>query len=592
MQTMDQQFSNAYQRVLDKFSSQQCVVLDGGIGTELQRQGVRDFRLSDTSHWGFDAIAHVPHAVANVHKRYVDAGCDVVTTDTYAILGAPENASGYPNQGKRPTHWMDMARKGVLLARDAIESSDKMDQCAVAFSIGGDIVTDQQLGTVRLLLRVFEDIRPDLVLFETLSMMTDNRTNAAIEMLVESGIPVWLSFRRCRHGVCGIYGQLWGGPEGDYFGRLAQDLEQMGAAAILINCLPVEMVSGTIPWLRDFTDLPLGAYPNLGRYLDPHWKFDDSISPRDYADIALIWRAEGAQVLGGCCGVGPDHIQALSQALAGTKPNAPVGEGRRDLSDAVRQRVERLYEPAEGVEEETWTDEQDRIVYPLPLPELVCDPDVFVPTQGSYLLWKMLFNTGAGRGKRCLDVGCGAGILTVQLAINGAQDVTAIDIQKEAVANTLTNAFRNGVSDRVHGEVVDLYAFETEKRYDVVVASLYQMPTDPAGNLSGHRPVDYWGRNLFDHLIGQLPHMLEDDGVAYLMQISLLGQAQTDQLLRTAGLESRVIDFNLYNLGPLFLENIEQIGRVEQSSDAYHFTLQDQHVMVMYLLEVRPRRVE
>lgn len=93
-------------------------------------------------------------------------------------------------------------------------------------------------------MRAFEDTPPDLVLFETLSMMQDNQTKAAIEMIIDSGIPLWLSFRRCRHGVCGIYGQLWGGPEGDYFGRLTHELENMGAAAILINCLPVEMVSG------------------------------------------------------------------------------------------------------------------------------------------------------------------------------------------------------------------------------------------------------------------------------------------------------------------------------------------------------------
>lgn len=583
---------NAYQTVVDKFTRKQCVILDGGIGTELQRQGVREFRLSDTSHWGFDAVSTAPQAVGNVHRRYVDAGCDVVTTNTYAILGAPENASGNADPRQRPVHWMDMARRAVLLARDAIEHSGRQEECTVAFSIGGDILTDQQLGTVRLLLRVFEDTPPDLVLFETLSMMTESRTKIAIEMLIQFGIPVWLSFRRCRHGVCGIHGQLWGGPEGDYFGRLAQEMEQMGASAILINCLPLEMVSGTIPWLRDFTDLPLGAYPNLGRYLDPHWKFDDCIIPADYAETALIWRAEGAQILGGCCGVGPDHIQALVAALEGTKPNAPVGAGRGDGTKVVRRRRDRLYEPAEKVEIESWTDEQDRSVYPLPLPELVCDPEVFVPTQGSYLLWKMLFRSGAGRGRRCLDVGCGTGILSVQLALNGADHVTAIDIQKQAVANTLTNAFRNGVSDRVHGEVVDLYGFETDKRYDVVVASLYQMPTDPAGDLSGHRPVDFWGRNLVDHLIRLLPCMLEQDGVAYLMQISLLSQEQTAGLFREVGLESRVIDFNLYHMSSVFLENMEQIERVEQSSDAYHFKLQGQHMMVAYLLEVRHRPVD
>ena len=85
----------AYRRVQGKFTDQQCVVRVVGIGTELQRQGVRDFQLSDASHWSFEAIDYAPQAVVNVHNRYVEAGCDVVTTDTYAILGAPESSGGH-----------------------------------------------------------------------------------------------------------------------------------------------------------------------------------------------------------------------------------------------------------------------------------------------------------------------------------------------------------------------------------------------------------------------------------------------------------------------------------------------------------------
>ena len=68
-------------------------------------------------------------------------------------------------------------------------------------------------------------------------MISDNLTIPTVQKLIDAGWPVWVSFRRCRRGVCGIYGQLWGGPEGDYFGRVAQQLEQIGAGAILINCL-------------------------------------------------------------------------------------------------------------------------------------------------------------------------------------------------------------------------------------------------------------------------------------------------------------------------------------------------------------------
>ena len=54
------------------------------------------------------------------------------------------------------------------------------------------------------------------------------------------------------------------------------------------------------------------------------------------------------------------------------------------------------------------------------------------------------------------------------------------------------------------------------------------------------------------------------------------------------GMKARVIDFNLYRFSPIFHENLEQIQRVEELSDAYHFVLgEDEHVMVMYLLEVR-----
>ena len=193
MATFDRDGAAAYQRLRDKIARDECIVLDGAIGTELQRQNVQGFRLSDSSRWGFEVVDQAPHAVVNVHKSYLLAGCDVVTTDTYAVLDAPEKSADLVNRWARPVHWMDMARKAVLLARDAVKGCGKVDQCAVAFSIGGDIVTEQQLGTVKLLLRAFEDAAPDLVLFETLSMLTENHTQAAVEMIIDSGLPVWLS---------------------------------------------------------------------------------------------------------------------------------------------------------------------------------------------------------------------------------------------------------------------------------------------------------------------------------------------------------------------------------------------------------------
>ena len=157
-------------------------------------------------------------------------------------------------------------------------------------------------------------------------------TYATVQSLLDTGIPVWLSFRRCRHGVCGVFGQHWGGPEGDAFGRAARHFEEMGVGALLVNCIPPDHVAGMLPWLRDFCDLPLGVYPNLGYLSDAGWRFDRAIGGSEYAQLALRWREEGAAIVGGCCGVGPGHIAAAKEAVEGTRPapRRPRGHGSID----------------------------------------------------------------------------------------------------------------------------------------------------------------------------------------------------------------------------------------------------------------------
>jgi S-methylmethionine-dependent homocysteine/selenocysteine methylase len=570
--------STPYRRLEELIATERCVVLDGGVATELQRQSTG--LAPDAGLWGTWALYRAPQAVLDVHRSYVATGCDVVSTDTWSILSAPELEPRVQPGAPEAGHWMDVARLGIRLARQAVAEAGREDDCAVAFAISEEINSAHRRGTIELLHRVFADERPDLILLETLTLIRDPQSFEMVELLLETGLPVWLSYRRCRHGVCGVFGQHWGPPEGDLFGRAARRFESMGVGALLINCLPVDHVPGMLSWLRDFTGLPLGVYPNLGHLAGDRWRFDEDVTPADYAALALGWREEGAQIIGGCCGVTPEHIAALVQALAGTKPGR-----KRPL--ALEDRLATA--EADAGPAEPWRDVQGRVVHPLPFPELVVDPGVFVPTAGSYLVWKTIFDRGLGEAKACLDVGCGCGILTVQLALNGAARVHAIDIDRNAVANALANGFRNGVADRITGEAIDLYHWEPPERFDLIVASLYQMPVDPYEEPAGHRPLDYWGRNLLDHFIRLLPDLLADGGVAYVMQLSILGQARTSRLLEQGGLAARVVDFSFFPFGPLFEENKQQIARVEQLSDAYHLTLADEDVMVAYLLEVTGR---
>jgi S-methylmethionine-dependent homocysteine/selenocysteine methylase len=544
----------AYQAVLGTIAAQRCVVLDGGTATELPRprgHGALDERL-----WGTRALIDEPDQVLEVHRRYVAAGCDVISTNTWGLPSALLDDGPRLWESTRPIHWMDIARQGVRLAREAAAP-------AVAFSLNGDLDRPGGEETVRLLARAFASEPPDLVLLETLSLVRPSLFSV-VEGLLETGLPVWLSFRRCRHGLCGVYGQHWGGPEGDAFGRAARRFEELGVAALLVNCIPPDHVDGMVSYLRDFTDLPLGVYPNLGYYTSAGWRFEEGVGGSEYAEMALRWRGEGAQIVGGCCGVGPDHIAAARERLAETKPGRerPGRQVGENGSAAVR-------EPPRP-----WLDRRRRSLYPLPFPDLVAHPGVAASIPGSYMTWRHLFEEGIGAHQRCLDIGSGTGLQTIQLALNGAAHVHALDVDEGAVANTLDNAFRNDVADRVSATTTDLY------------------PWVPLTQLSSHRPVDYWGRGLVDQVIGKLPAALAAEGVAYLAQTSILSRQQTIEMLAVGGLEARVVAWDVSELPPAYEGHLEQVREVEDLSDAHHLRIGDEQALVTYLLEIRRRSGE
>jgi S-methylmethionine-dependent homocysteine/selenocysteine methylase/SAM-dependent methyltransferase len=519
---------SGYDAVRAAFASQRCVLLDGR--EEIATAG----------------------DIAARHRRYVTAGCDVLGTGAWEPAPAGRHTAD--------PHWMDVARRGVRLAREAIAEAGREGEVAVAFVLDAGIVNPDGPETVDLLRRALSSERPDLILIEGLTVV-----RAPIYQIVDglrtAGYPVWLSFQRCPEGLCDRHGRHWGGPDGDEFGRAAHRFEQIGVDALLVNGIPHDHVDGTVTFLRDYTDLPLGVVPNA----------PPEMSAGDFAELAKRWRAEGAQLVGGAAGVGPEHIAAAGFALCG----APAGAGRR---------LTPVPPPAEPPA--PWLDAHDRALYPLDFPDLISHDDVCMPSQGSLLIWRHLFRERAGRGQSCLDIGCGSGLQAIQLARNGGEHVHAIDVSPEAAALTLTNAFRNGVSEVVTAEATDLYAWTPDERYDVIVASLFQTPVSPHDPAIAHRPPDFWGRNAFDHVLSLLPDALAGGGVAYLLQLSILSQERTAALLERRGLRARVADFGFLPWSETFQRSAEQIARVERLSDAHHHRIAGSDMTVAYLLEI------
>lgn len=310
--------SAAYRRLETVWAGDGVVVLDGGVGSELERIGFpRNRNVGDL--WGTVALYEAPDLAREVHCRYVRAGADVITTHTWRIDGIPAaERAGIVDAANGG--WRARGRFAVELARAAAEEQGRGDECAVAFSIWTE---PADRGFIEDLAEAIEVAKPDLILAETTETISDDLSFPALEPLIATGLPVWVSYRWTVDGPPDLRGQgitpIGGAIQhagGELFGRAAERLEALGVEAVLVNCVPRDRLPGMLPLLRGHTTLPLGLYPNVGTYLDPGWSFDEEASPAAYAAEALRWRdVEGARIIGGCCGTTPEHIEAVVEAL-------------------------------------------------------------------------------------------------------------------------------------------------------------------------------------------------------------------------------------------------------------------------------------
>jgi S-methylmethionine-dependent homocysteine/selenocysteine methylase len=275
----------AYARLATRLARGDSVLLDGGVGSEIALRDARDT-------WAiYDETAHV----LDVHRQYAQSGCDVVSTNTWGLLG-----SIVTDRGRRPGRtglpaWTVATRDAVKLARRGIALAGRTGECAVAFSLND---ADPLLAGEQVLLPLLWSVDPpDLVLVETLTTLPSPELLRAIAQVASSGLPVWVSFRR-----------VVASPEetpGSFRSALGA-LEGAGVQAVLLNCIPVERATEAVTELAASTTLPIGCYPRLDAPLDP----------QEYGERCLDWHAAGARIIGGCCGVGPGHIRSVRDRLA------------------------------------------------------------------------------------------------------------------------------------------------------------------------------------------------------------------------------------------------------------------------------------
>jgi S-methylmethionine-dependent homocysteine/selenocysteine methylase len=158
----------------------------------------------------------------------------------------------------------------------------------------------------------------DLILAE---MMLDiDNTALVLAAARETGLPVWIGFSA---GISGDgHATSYRGtvdfnemPVGD-LGMVIDAALAHGAQAAGIMHSEMRAIGPALDLLRERWTGPTFAYAETGYFLNPDWDFSDAASPEEYANAAGSWVADhGATIVGGCCGTGPAHIQALRDRL-------------------------------------------------------------------------------------------------------------------------------------------------------------------------------------------------------------------------------------------------------------------------------------
>jgi S-methylmethionine-dependent homocysteine/selenocysteine methylase len=282
-------------------------LLDGGTGRELKRIGA-PFKQPE---WSALALIEAPEFVVRVHQSYVDAGADAITTNTYAVVPFHIGDDRFAAQGA------NLAALAGSLARGVADGASRKVAVAgslppVCGSYRPDLVDIDRARPILAVLVQALAPHVDHWLAETLSSLSE--AELVGELTAGTGKPLWLSFT-LDDTHPGAVAQLRSGENVTEAAMLAQKL---GASAILFNCSQPEVMADAVRAARAVPDLAIGVYANAfppqpeeaeanAVLLDIRADLD----PAGYAAFARAWRDAGATILGGCCGIGPEHIAAL-----------------------------------------------------------------------------------------------------------------------------------------------------------------------------------------------------------------------------------------------------------------------------------------
>lgn len=317
--------SNPIQSLLDQYG---VIILDGALATELEARGCD---LNDPL-WSAKVLIEQPELITAVHRDYFAAGADVAITASYQAT-----FEAFARRGLSAREARELMIRAVQLASEARdrfwqalgeEEKARRPRPLVAASVGpyGAMLADgseyrghygmseaQLMAFHRPRLEVLINAGADILACETLPCLAEAR---ALARLLEeyAGVSGWISFS-CQDGVHNSQGE-----------RLSDCILALNGfdsvAAVGINCTAPEYLASLLQQAGKVTTKPLLVYPNSGEHYDAgHKCWSGESNSQRFAEAALAWHRQGAQLIGGCCRTSPRDIAAVSGLLR-TSPGA------------------------------------------------------------------------------------------------------------------------------------------------------------------------------------------------------------------------------------------------------------------------------
>jgi len=316
--------------IFARLADGELLIIDGGTGSQLQAEGVP----MDHVAWSARANLEHPDVLQHVHEEYIRAGAEVIIANSYAASRAALEPAGLGDQVAEANR---SAVRAALRAREAAATGPvavagsmssfspiDMDAGSLGRPHSGPAAEDPRfpsLADFREQAGLLAESGVDLIALEMINARSYGR--AALQAAAETGLPVWLGISPFRRED----GTLIGLPEqgdGESFEDLLSALTDPAPAAVTVMHAKPEVTLDAIEIIRRHFAGPIGVYAETGDWQPPNWVFD-GLTPAEYLQQAITWADRGAQLVGGCCGVGPEHIRLLADGLPRRPAAGPRG---------------------------------------------------------------------------------------------------------------------------------------------------------------------------------------------------------------------------------------------------------------------------